>query len=74
MALTLRHSRLMPEVVLQLGELLGVIYRADKGLTGNPRNYVHFMSDPPRLVCNRQGTQLYVVGGNYRVSARGIEG
>jgi hypothetical protein len=32
------------------------------------------MQELPRLVCNPEGTQLYLVGGNYRVSARGIEG
>jgi hypothetical protein len=32
------------------------------------------MEDPPRLVTDTAGTQLYVVGGRYRVTARGIEG
>jgi hypothetical protein len=69
-----RHARVMPTVVVQLGELVGLIYRSDKGHRCTPRTYIHFMEDPPRLVSNTQGTQLYVVGGSYHVSARGIEG
>ena len=68
------HDRLMPPVVVHLGELVGLMYRAQKGLSRSSRTYVHFMENPPRLVSNVLGTQLYVVGGSYRVSARGIEG
>ncbi len=32
------------------------------------------MQDPPRLVSNIEGTQLYILGGSYRVTSRGIEG
>ena len=73
-AFTIRHPRVMPAEVLQLGELVGLIYRAARPPTNRPRTYVHFMQDRPLLVTNPDGTQLYVVGGNYRVSARGIEG
>lgn len=72
--LKVRHARMMPSVVVQLGELSGLVYRSDKWQTGSPRTYIHFMNDPPRLVCNTAGTQLYVVGGSYCVTARGIEG
>ena len=65
---------IMPRVVVQLGELMGVIYRSDKWNQGQPRTFIHFMDDPPRLVSNAAGTQLYIVGGRYRVTARGIEG
>jgi hypothetical protein len=70
----IRHSRVIPPIVVQLGDLVGLIYRSDKGQARNPRTYIHFMEDPPRLVSNTQGTQLYLVGGSYRVSAQGIEG
>ena len=70
----IRHARLMPAVVVNLGDLVGLIYRSDKRQAGKPRTYIHFMDDPPRLVSDVAGTQLYVVGGSYRVSARGIEG
>jgi hypothetical protein len=32
------------------------------------------METPPLLVCDPEGKQLYVIGGNYRVTNRGIEG
>jgi hypothetical protein len=65
----------MPPIVVDLGELVGVMYRSDKGRpAGHPRTYIHRMEDPPRLVSNMEGTQLYIVGGSYRVTPRGIEG
>ena len=72
--LTVRYPRVVPPVVVQLGELVGVIYRSDKWHRGSARTYVHFMEQRPRLVSNPAGTQLYVVGGSYRVTPRGIEG
>jgi hypothetical protein len=69
-----RHSRLIPPVVVELGQLVGLIYRSDKGRPGVPSTYIHFMEDPPGLVSNVAGTQLYLVGGSYRVTSRGIEG
>lgn len=66
--------RIIPPVVVRLGTLQGLIYRSDKWTPGFDRNYIHFMEDPPLLVCSPQGNQLYVLGGSYRISARGIEG
>jgi hypothetical protein len=58
-----------------LGELLGVIYRSARlGAGRRPRAYIHLMRIPPRLVSNLKGTQLYIVGGRYRVTPRGIVG
>ena len=68
------HSRVIPPVVVELGELVGLIYRSDKGQPGQALTYIHRMEDPPRLVSNIKGTQLYVVGGSYRVTPQGIEG
>ena len=56
-----------------LGRLRGLIYSSDRGSPGCDRNYVHFMRHPPLLVCDPQGRQLYLVGGRYRVTRRGIE-
>jgi hypothetical protein len=72
--LRIRHSRPIPPVAVELGDLVGLIYRSDKRQPGRPRAYIHFMQDPPRLVSNPEGTQLYIVGGSYRVTRRGIEG
>jgi hypothetical protein len=67
------HARLMPPVVLELGRLTGLVYRSSKWV-GRPRTYIHFMDDPPRLVSDVTGRRLFIVGGSYRVTARGIEG
>src|SRR5512132_327710 len=69
-----RHPRLMPPVVVALGDLVGLIYRSDKGQPGRPSTYIHFMEEPPLLVSNPTGSQLYLIGGSYRVTGRGIEG
>lgn len=69
-----RHRRVMPSVAVELGELVGLIYRSDKWQPGRPQTYIHFMQEPPCLVSDVQGKRLYIVGGNYRVTRRGIEG
>jgi hypothetical protein len=68
-----RIERTLPEVLVDLGALRGVVYTKDHG-GGTKRTYIHFMDDPPRLLCDEGGRQLYVLGGNYRVTRRGIEG
>lgn len=60
--------------VVELGDLVGLIYRTDKWQPGRPRTYVHFMGDQPKLVSNLAGTQLYLVGGSYRLTRHGLEG
>jgi hypothetical protein len=55
-----------------MGALRGLVYSKDHG--GTKRTYIHFMDDPPRLMCDPDGRQLYVLGGSYRVTQRGIEG
>ena len=73
---TLRRQcrRLMPKVLVNLGELRGLIYSSDKEQCGRPRTFIHFMETPPLLASDASGKQLYIVGGNYRVTSRGIEG
>jgi hypothetical protein len=72
-ATCVRHSRVMPGVVAELGELVGVIYRP-RCSARRARTFIHFMRDLPLLVHSLDGGQLYVVGGSYRVTPRGIEG
>ncbi len=67
------HRRVIPPVVVELGHLAAVVYRSDKWV-GHPRTYIHYMEDPPRLVCDVAGRRLFLIGGTYRVTARGIEG
>ena len=67
------HRRLMPPVVVELGRLAAIVYRSDKWV-GRPRTYIHYMEDPPRLVSDVAGRRLFLIGGSYRVTRRGIEG
>ncbi len=69
-----RQRLAMPRVLVDMGELRGLIYRASRGAPGGPRTYIHFMETPPQLACDPQGRQLYILGGRYRVTPRGIEG
>lgn len=66
--------RLIPRVLVRLGELRGLIYSSDRGSHGLSRTYIHFMDMPPHLTCDPSGRQLYIVGGRYRITPRGIEG
>jgi hypothetical protein len=63
-----------PDQLVNVGELRALIYRSDRGQCGKPRTFIHFMETPTRLACDASGKQLYIVGGNYRVTPRGIEG
>lgn len=69
-----RCRREIPDVLVDLGELRAVVYRSDRGSPGRHRTYVHFLESSPRLACDAAGRQLYVLGGDYRVTRRGIEG
>lgn len=69
-----RHARLVPRELVDLGRLCAVIYESDRGCRGRPRRFIHFMETPPRLACDPRGRQLFIVGGSYRVTRRGIEG
>ena len=66
--------RVIPRVLVHVGELRGLIYRSDKGQKGRTQTYVHFMETPARLVSDAKGKQLYIIGGNYKVTSRGIDG
>jgi hypothetical protein len=65
--------RQIPRILVRLGRLKGVIYSSDRGGRGM-KTYIHFMNTPPMLACDTHGRQLYVLGGRYRVTERGIEG
>jgi hypothetical protein len=69
-----RVERPSPQTLVRIGRLVGLIYRSDRGQRGRERTFVHFMEEPPMLAANAQGTQLFVIGGRYRVTARGLEG
>jgi hypothetical protein len=69
---TRRINRTIPQVLVDMGALRGLVYTKDH--RGKRRTYIHFMDDPPRLMCDADGRQLYVLGGSYRVTRRGLEG
>jgi hypothetical protein len=69
-----RGQRMIPDVLMHLGELRGLIYRADRWQSGRPRTFVHFFETPAQLTCDPKGEQLHILGGNYRITRRGIEG
>jgi hypothetical protein len=71
--LRMSHQRIIPPTVVHLGSLVGIIYRSNRG-DGKTNAYIHFMEKPPLLVSNPEGNQLYIVGGKYKVTERGIEG
>lgn len=70
----LPQRREIPEVLAHVGELCGLIYRSDRGQRGQPCTFVHFFKLRPQLTCDGHGKHLYIVGGNYCVTSRGIEG
>lgn len=72
-----RHSRCYrrrPKVMVHVGRLKGLIYSSDRGQCGKPRTFVHFLETPATLASNPDGTQLYILGGRYRVTRKGIVG
>ena len=70
-----RVARLIRLPVVPVGELRGVIYRARRSPAEPMRNYVHFFERcRPLLATNANGSRLYIVGGSYRVSSKGIVG
>jgi hypothetical protein len=69
-----RCRRIMPDVVVRLGQLRGVIYTSDRGQRGCPRTFVHFFERPPTLASDCRGEQMFILGGRYRITRSGIEG
>jgi hypothetical protein len=63
-----------PELQVGLGELRGLIYCSARGPCNRPQTFLHFLETPAQLTCDPSGRQLYIHGGNYRVTRRGIEG
>lgn len=70
-----RRERL-PEtegVLVEIGELLGLAYRTDKGGDGE-EDWLHWHDEPrPRLAYDPDTRDLFILGGGYTVTDRGIE-
>ena len=64
-------TREIPKVLVKLGELEAVIYKAKKG--DKRDKYIHkFKKVKPILTTDRKGSRLYIIGGNYKVDEDGI--
>lgn len=74
--LRVRIAHVVQLPMVPIGELRGLIYRASRSLSEAPNTYVHFFKEGrlPMLAANATGTRLYIVGGQYRVTQRGIQG
>jgi hypothetical protein len=71
----MRVARVVRVPITSVGELRGLIYRASRLPGEEPKNYVHFFKGRlPVLARNPSGTRLFIVGGQYRITANGIEG
>jgi hypothetical protein len=64
--------RATPRAALTLGELLGIMYRTERD--GELVNYRHVFqkSARPILAVTPDGRTLLILGGDYRVTSRGI--
>ena len=68
-------ARVVRLPIVPVGELRGLIYRARRRPGDVARTYVHFFKGRlPVLATNPAGTQLYMTGGQYRVTGTGIHG
>jgi hypothetical protein len=69
-------ERCAPQVLVELGELRALVYRSARraGESGAVQNYVHHFDTPPRLFADPAGQRLFIAGGRFRVTRRGIEG
>jgi hypothetical protein len=66
------RTRATPRTLVQLGELVEVVYRSDKW-SGKPQLYRHKTKRPhPRLCTGPDARGLYLLGGKTRVTERGL--
>ena len=67
-------ERSIPRTLVRLGDLVEVSYRSNK-FDRKTRDYVHKFGTPRPTLCTRpDGRGLFIVGGRFRNTARGIVG
>jgi hypothetical protein len=67
-------ERSIPRTLVRLGDLVEVSYRSNK-FDRKTRDYVHKFGTPRPTLCTRpDGSGLFIVGGRFRNTARGIVG
>ena len=63
----------IPEVVFALGFVRSITYQTRKKGDKKDMFYIHAFNPPfPTLTCNNEGNQLFILGGGYRITDRGI--
>lgn len=68
------EKEIMPDVVAELGPLTAIEYRVTLS-SGEKVTMRHtFGRQKPLLVCDADGKGLWIVGGKFKVTERGIEG
>lgn len=62
----------MPKVAVAVGEIDGVLYTTVRD--GKTEKYIHkfHSKDKPLFAVSPDGKQLFLIGGNYRFTERGI--
>ena len=56
-----------------IGQMIGIVYRTEKGSDDEPVDYDHDFSKPyPKLYRHEASGRLVIAGGKYRVEERGI--
>ena len=61
--------------MVALGYLRGLIYQSTKEGEKKDQNYIHALEPVLPLLCtDEDGLRLFIVGGDYKVEARGIVG
>lgn len=63
-----------PPALAVVGVLRSVVYESDR--SGKSELYEHEFSEknPPLLCCGPDGKGLWIVGGRFKTTSRGIEG
>lgn len=62
----------IPHVMIEIGALVGVAYETVRD--GKRERYFHEFDAMPVLACSPDGKQLFVLGGKYKFTDRGIVG
>lgn len=62
-----------PRVAMKLGDIVSIVYRTDRG--DGEADYEHKFKKPlPRLCTGPDGKGLFVAGGGFNVTERGVVG
>ena len=70
--ITVTHKPAMPDVLLAVGEITGIMYQTVRD--GKLEDYIHEFKAKarPTFAVSHDGKQLYLLGGAYNFTARGI--